>query len=684
MKGYMITINTMIEKYETMIQNNISYSKKDVETLRSSVDGLLNFMTISDEEKNKIQERISFIEGNAKEGNLFLSSVSPKSMSIKATKKNSIKRKVAAIGIGTIILGSIGGITLTSCGSNKIQQEQSVIVNNTMEKMAPSIPDIEPSNTMDSEYLELADSIVESMNDSISKGLEVTEDDKVKFSKEYSEYFVLNNIDTLTTEQWANIFPDSRVVASDIMQSKYDIEYVDEKRAIVSSDYLDYSLIFDENDAKMLTSAAEALNKVKSAKTTADKKQANADFLNLINEILDIEKQQQVSTYSFRALDTFRTVYFDGFNELTTRSFLSDELKHSVNTMVLCSLKNSNLNVENEEITTIQSKIVVELNNKVEARLQDGWNYAQTHELNENNDIDHIAEYVSSHIDLSLYQEMPDIVETMSESVLPPGEKSKDDSGISDGQIGNLSKSDMIDHGVDPSAPNAKDDYEQAVRDEAEKKSEESKVITDNDGNVISSGADADEQDAVDNYETEYNSGFEAGAKSSDGTCPSGHSSAWNDGFKDGYAWKLSNLDEKKTETVDNGETTTEDSSEEIEDYVKVPDNDNSTGETETTFEPIEENETETTFEPIEENEVETTFEPVEENEMETTFEPVEENEMETTFEPIEENEVETTFESSEKESNISSELVWLKELRDMVANEISATNEEVENVKKI
>lgn len=86
-------------------------------------------------------------------------------------------------------------------------------------------------------------------------------------------------------------------------------------------------------------------------------------------------------------------------------------------------------------------------------------------------------------LNLCLYQELPDYEEYLTKITLPASTKSKDDSGISDGKGGHISKSDMQAHGA-----TNKEEYEQAVRDEDAKKSEESKVITDNDGNTISSG----------------------------------------------------------------------------------------------------------------------------------------------------------------------------------------------------
>ena len=686
-KNYEVLLNASLERYEKMIEKGAVDSEEFSASKLSKIENKINLLIQDSGVKANFLERLNkirtYIPENVSEETTEknISQVSPRFFKVPV---DFIKKHKASTAAAIFAAVGLTAVTLHGCG-NEDKNSEPIIVEST-ESTENATEEVQKNDTevqfteMDSEYVELAESITKGLNDEISKGLEVTEENKGVVSKAYTEYYMLNQVDTLTDEEWANIFPSSNITSEDIMQAKYDLELVDEKRVTVSNQYLDYSLMFNETDSKMLSDAGVALDKVKNATTSVAKKEANAEFMDYITDVFNLESDNQISPYSFRAIDTFRNVYFNAFDELTLHNVINDELEHKVDTASLCSISNSDLNVEEKNINSIQSKVVIATQEKIDTRLQNGWNYANTHELNPYNDIDDIVEYVESHIDLSLYQELPDYEEYLTKITLPASTKSKDDSGISDGKGGHISKSDMQAHGA-----TNKEEYEQAVRDEDAKKSEESKVITDNDGNTISSGSNASEQDAVDNYESEYNKGYEAGSKAYENggssTAPSESSSAYKEGYSNG--WKDAKKRNENSQTTyiptNDDDTTTSETTETVDDYT-------------TDYVPVDEtNDQTTTSESTETVEDYTTdYVPVDEtNNQVTTTESSEVEEGYTTeYVPIENSEVQNIEESSEtieeykeeskgqSSDDISSQLESLKQLRDLI---LSDTNEVVE-----
>ncbi len=701
-KNYEVLLNASLERYEKMIEKGAVDSEEFSASKLSKIENKINLLIQDSEVKANFLERLNkirtYIPENVSEETTEknISQVSPRFFKVPV---DFIKKHKASTAAAIFAAVGLTAVTLHGCG-NEDKNSEPIVVEST-ESTEKTIEEVQTVDTevkfteMDPEYVELAESITKGLDDEISKGLEVTEENKTVVSKAYTEYYVLNQMDTLTDEEWANIFPNSNVTSEDIMQAKYDFEYLDQRRVTTSSEYLDYSLMFNEADSKMLSDAGVALDKFKNATTASSKKEAKSEFINYVTEVFNLESNNQFAPYSSRAKDTFRYVYFEAFDRLTGQNGFDDKLKHRVNTSVLCDITNNiNFNVEEESAKSIQSEIVIAIQNKVNTRLQNGWNYANTHELNPYNDIDDIVEYVENHIDLSLYQELPDYEEYL-KSLMPPSTKSKDDSGISDGKGGHISKSDMQAHGA-----TNKEEYEQAVRDEDAKKSEESKVITDNDGNTISSGSNASEQDAVDNYESEYNKGYEAGSKAYENggssTAPSESSSAYKEGYSNGWndAKKRNESNQTTYVPTDNGDTTTTESTETVDDYkpdTKIPTNDNTNNNTTTEFVPIDNGDTTTSETTETVDDYTTDYVPVDEtNNQVTTTESSEVEEGYTTeYVPIENSEVQNIEESSEtieeykeeskgqSSDDISSQLESLKQLRDLILND---TNEVVEN----
>lgn len=575
-------IDAKISTFEAEVKAGKKFKEKDAKKLRDVMNNTFKIGGLTEEEKQPFNERIEAIITEALKDDKFIDEVSPKNIVVKSedvekiaenAKKtdSSTKKKLAALGIA-IALG-VGAFAIGhATGSNddapaateaSIDDEDKNIVNEDVQY-----------TEMDAEYKELSDNITASMNDSISKGLVVTEENKEVLVKQYVEYYMLNRMDTLTDEQWGNVFQNSTITAEDIMNAKYALEWEDEKRATVGSKdmMLNYNLMFDGLDAELLNDAANLLNDVKTTEGK-ERKEAIAKFKEYI-----ITKLNN-NTYSERALDTFRAVYFDAFDELTNHAEIDDELEHAVNTTITCSLNDSDLDVMDATIQSLQSDFQTYEAKKLELRLQNGWTYVANNKVNPYNDIEEITKYVAGNIDLSLYRELPDYEQTLTNMFLK-------DSPVPSNNVTNNQPDSGKPSTNEPGPDNGGQD-------------EGPETTTDVDGNEV------DDPEMLQYYtqlgaEDYYNGTYD------ESKVPEQYRPSYRNGRDIAKAAEEeARKNEEETEEfvpVDNGETTTE---EEIETdgYTEQPTNDD-----DTTFIPVENGE-ETTEEVIETEDYTTYYE---------------------------------------------------------------------------
>lgn len=467
------TMNDKISAFEKELNNGLALSEAEATKLERIITNLGIAGNLTEEEMKPFIDRVNVLKEHQQPNERFIQNVSPKSASvpeIDKIKKLSKKAKLKIAAIATAAAVAIGG---GAFALNKNQSNDEPLVAEAVEE--------QNADVMDEFYQELSKDITLSMNDQISKGLVVTEENKDTLAKKYTEYYLLNQMDELTDEQWANIFPNSTITSEDIMKSKEYFEDIDERRVTVcSSDmYLDYNLMFEGEDAKLLNNAALALDKVKTT-SGSEKTEAISNFKSYVSEVL-ISEDSEIK-YSPRALDTFRDVYFQAFDILTNGNEIDNEWQHKVNTMIgLCSTNQTIEGVQDSNIQSLQSDYQLYQADKLQIRLENGWNYALNHKLNENNDIEKISEYVADNIDLSLYRELPDYETTLKDMFLSnEGSKSIDDSGISNGQGGTISKSDMNRVGASDRAT-----YEQKIVEETKAQEDASKTTVDIEGNKV-------------------------------------------------------------------------------------------------------------------------------------------------------------------------------------------------------
>ena len=495
-------VESQLNKIESQVANGIELSEEDISQTRALLNNVISMKKsagYTDEEIKAIEDRF------AKATNRNLNN--DKKYSIKYIAK-SFKTKVAA----AVLVGTMG-VTAIACTASKEEEpvEPVAMMAEAPEKVAPT--------TMDAEYKEIADQALAFANDEIAKGMpenmQITEENKGEFAKSLTEYYLLNQMDELTDEEWANIFQNSTVTSKDLMDAKYSWEWIDQQRVVVSDNYLDYSLLFDGKDAELLTGASEILTNVKSSDKTV-KSEANKEFKQYVFDNLASDDSNIL--YSDRAMDTFRAVYFDAFDELTNHKVVDDELEHAINTTITCTIGESALNVEDKTIKGLQSEYQTYEMTKLDTRFQTGWNYVAVNhdEINEYNDISYMAEYVSENMDLSKQFVLPSYEETLTNMFLTKGgaKVNKHDSNISDGKGGHISN-DVENGGIKPGE--TKEQYEQRI----EKEQGTVEYIVDSKGNL--------ETMSESQIQADYNAGYNRGLAGE--SKESGRSEYYNNGY---------------------------------------------------------------------------------------------------------------------------------------------------------
>ena len=526
--------NSLIEKDEVLAKNG-KLSIEDIVAAIASVKNFAKLGSLNEVEKEQYINKFTSIAetaGISKDSldkAILKSENEARNVKVKATELENIKKRmtgrVAAIAAAVgITVGAIGAISAFG------GKEEQPVVNAT--QAAEKDTD---NTTMDEEYQQIADDSLAFAQNVVDNGLpenaQITEENKEKMTESLVEYYLLNQMDELTDEQWANIFQNSTFNADDLMNSKASWEWIDEQRVTVSENHLDYSLLFDGADAELLNDAAGLLNTVRTS-TGSEKETAQANFKNYVLEKLGSENNRM--QYSERALDTFRAIYFDAFDELTNHAVVDDELEHAINTTITCSISESSLNVEDADIKSLQSEFETYEYNKLDTRLQNGWNFVALNndDINEYNDISYIVEYVAANIDLSKQFILPDYETTLANMFLVNDGKGKSvhDSGVSDGKGGIISND--PNGGIRPGE--TKEQYEARIESQDAQTAEASESITDASGNVIVPSDGNSNTDESADYAAGYKAGYEDG-NSGKGKNANG-SNAYNKGYEAGYA----------------------------------------------------------------------------------------------------------------------------------------------------
>lgn len=464
-------LNDLLANFEFLTEinskegNNI-YTTEELESLKSRIDELSKSCDIT-----------PLLKAQA--------GITDRSVSIPAASKGNIKKRLSNKAlVGALVAGlALGGLGVY--GFTRLNAPKTEVVTETKDENERDIDEI----TKD---------ITNVANDMFEKGMpeKVTEETKEAFCKDLIlNYYALRiNDNNVNGRELASVFGDTTFVGEDLTKSMHKLNWLDEQRVTVGDSYLDYSLQYSKKlDADFLNEAATKIDKVKKA-SDKEKKAVVAEFKEFIKTKL--EDQNNRMNYSELALNTFRAVYFDAFDELTGRKVIDDELEHLINTTYTCANAESPLKVEDKTITSLQSDFETYLSKKFDQNMTDAKEYAKAYpdKLDKEKTYNEILKRVCAALDLSKQKENPDYKEAMRKAagVYAPAQKHPNDSGINIPGVGNISKQDVDKArslGVTSNDPN---EIAEALRQNDKEEyyaNESGQKITENDADEMENGA---------------------------------------------------------------------------------------------------------------------------------------------------------------------------------------------------
>jgi hypothetical protein len=577
-------IESKLITLEEEVANNVaspSEMKKNIKEVNKFVKNSIDFAkntgdAFSEEEINSFNERISALK-------------EPYSVTFLSTKVNNLSKRAkitaatvaAAIGIGGAALA------LTSCSNN---QNAEVQIETTEVPNDVDSNEIEVENIVEDEMsekiTEFADTTVLAAEDALTSGInlslndELTEADKETYARILSQYRIVANMDDFTNFEYAELFGEVSDPTEDLVETFFEYNSMIKKHlsTVTNDNMLDYNNLYSNaKDAEVLNESERLIANINEASTTSEKKEAAKAWYSYVVSVLTSSEGN--IALSSQALDTLIT-HSEAYDELTRSDFenvqgahIDDELEHYLNISknACLGINNAdNMEVEEVGIENLKSIFRISFINKLQAKYQDALSERQLqlnlgNTLNAKNSFSNILDYVTEKIDINKYVAVEiDYIEK--QGVNAPAQKSKDDSGVSDGNGGIISNEQFEEHGISPSDPNAKEELEQAVKEETEKQSEESTRITTDD---VSTG---DEETVLEGTAEDsrngYSDGYTAGNNGEQKPAYTGiaaYDRSLDKGYSEGTADReamLNNLNKDSETTyvpVENGsETTTE------------------------------------------------------------------------------------------------------------------------------
>lgn len=675
-------IEEQLKNFEAKKEQNIAYSESDAKNLSQNITMYSTGANLSSEEMNQINARLNAIVSEAKKDELFIKNVSSKRLPVKEKLVNFLKSKKGISALAT--LGATLGMSCVACGGLKnttqtTEQPTEIVTEANTEMIEQEAEKVLPSS-MSEEIKEFADTTVLSADDALTSGInlslskELTEADKETYATVLTQYRIVANMDDITKLQYAELFGEMSNPTEDLMNNfmNYNTEIKKHLITVSSDNLLDYSKLYNkEKDAEVLNYSEDVIAKMNDASTDKERLAAAKEWYSYATNILTSTEGN--IALSSQALDTLIT-HSEAYDELTRSRYSSiqgahidDELEHKFNIAKdVCLGIESDSNIDVQEVgienlkSTFRISIIEKLNTKYEDAISERelqLNIGNT--LNSYNTYDQVVSYVESNIDLSKYVAVEvDYVEKQKKEkgINAPAQKSKYDSGVSDGQGGHIDERQFEQYGIDSSSPTAKTELEQAVQkaDIEYSNNSESHTITDPNGNVVSKGSEANAE--------EYNKGVQDGANarnnyagiadaSSHRNAPSGTSSNYVSGWYLGWDQADSAIKQAINDSKTSNETT----------YVPVENGETTTTETEETKDYTE---TPSINEPSDSNiKYDTTFEPIENYQ-----ESVEDSNIEykTTFEPVEQTDIESySLDSEENSYSVEDEIAALNSLKE-------------------
>lgn len=618
-------INKTLLPYESSKKSFQRVNEQEIENLRNE----LYNMIIGNEEayKDQIDERINKIIER-----LHDNRKSEIIDDIEINLHNDIPSKTAlnkkynagkVVGI-TSALAVVLAVTTVACGS-----KQDTTVELPVEKIE-SIDNEDVSVEIDENQLaaeqilkqfstKSTENVTIAINNLLANGIRVVDKDlseenqKDLISSEWIQYYLVANIDDITTLEYANFMKEQPGAVLDNDDLIYDFRNMNvlmKEQMLVSmpDNKIDFSNLYNnENDAKLLNEGADILSRLNAATKKAERKTISKEFYDYIqNTVLNSTDKLK---YSNSAMATFINVEFSSWTEITKNSnfgrgyYPDDELEAKLMTVVsncgMSSGEMANVDLEDQTKKSLESINVIRVLDSLKERKENITNLislGQLYYLDEAH-YSNLKSEIAKGIDLSNYKELESFTEKREKEIqnIKP-QINKNDSQVSNGQGGTIAKDDMIANGINPTDSDAKAKYEEAVKNNYE----ETTVVKNNSGEVIDANQAASwaKQGAID-----ANNGVK------NNNVPSLYQEAYNNG------WNAANDAKRQaeqnttttttTETVTNGDTTQTTLDETYEDFKDNMSNDNngnndisnnedinSSTETKTEFVPVEDGET--------------------------------------------------------------------------------------------
>lgn len=516
-------IDKTLRPYESSNMSFLKVDEKDIEDLRNKLYSMI--IGNEDSYKSEIDERIAKIYENLENKNLKeeekLSKLAVEKFGEdvdvnlhneipKNAKLNKKYEKGKAVGIIST-LAVVLATTSISCGKKDITEEvietepqqtiETVEENNTVEEIDEN--KIAAEQILMKFSTNAKENTTETINNLLKNGVKLVdknlseESQKDLISGEWLQYYLVANIDNITTLEYANFMkeqPGAVLDNDDLIYNFKEMNNLLKDQMLVATldNKVDFSnLYMNENDVKLLNDGADILARLNAATKKDERKEISKEFYDFVYILINDSTNEL--KYSNSALATFINAEFGAWCELTKSSnyklgyYPDDELEAKLMTVVSnCGMSKgeaSTLNIEDETKKSLESinniRVLDSLNERKE-NIENLISMGQLYYLDEAN-YKTLRVEVSKNVNLENYVELESYTEKQEKAIksVKP-QVSKDDSGISNGEGGTISKEDMIQNGVNPTDPNAKEKYEENVRKNTEKTE-----FKDNTGNVV-------------------------------------------------------------------------------------------------------------------------------------------------------------------------------------------------------
>lgn len=548
---------------------------------------------------------------------------------IPSIKKASIKTKVAAG-------ATIAGLAIAACSGLSSAKGKTISavsteteVSTETNDLASNIPVLETEtvtyDSMSDHMVDFSNTTVNAIDDAMNAGINLSVDgqlketDKETYAKVLTDYRIVANMDDFSNLEYAELFGENSNPTEDLVTSffKYNSELSYQLVRVNSNTTIDYNNLYNnDKDAEVLNESQRLIVNINESTTKEDRLEASKNWYSYVVRILT----EQNIALTPQALDTL-IKHSEAYDDLTRNfyegiqgAYIDDELEHYFNVSKDACLNiqtnDEGINVQEYGIENLESVFRISYINKLNTKYDDALKERELqltlgNALNQYNSYNNIISYVSERVDLSKFIEAISHVEFLENlyGINDAPEKSKDDSGVSDGNGGNISKEDMKKKG----AKNKKE-YEEKVKREEKKKEDDSKRVTDEDGEEIKEDADDTKEEVQESYAEGYRVGNEAGSQGKSKPAHKEGNTAYNNGLDQGYkdgleVWKASQNDTKdEYKPVDNGGESSSESNVEEHDYTEPAtpapasnNESNSTNEEEEYFEPVEDSTEEVT-----------------------------------------------------------------------------------------